>query len=538
MPQRFILWLLYIVLFPWHVCYAQWKQETFIIGADFNPAPLSLSSGDSIQYVADVQAAKDAYINLFMGYTNTGRYLDSNYIQYQLQTIEKYGIRMLYKVTDNFTLKNADQVFNFCVGLDSIIGKILIGYNIQDEPRLSDLLNVNNWNVAIAQRDPQRLGYVNLLPIYGFQSRKEYENYLTEFLANPHDLNVSLGVVSYDFYPFVYGEMRPDYFYNLSIIRKMAGGRPFWFYVQSVQHSIYDDPTQYQLEFQIFCPIAYGAKGYVFYTYETIPHSNNYTYGDAIISRNGTPSDKYAMISKINRYVHDIAGPVVMNSDFLGVFHVSNQPFGQSLPSDEFVNADMPVISQVSDQNIFAGIFHSRLNKSEYNVIFVNKADKSLKNVPISIRGNHVGHIMFSRKLDDDVRTANFKFISSTYDASSNLTRLVLDFAPGELRVLKVLNMDNAYEDVIYPKEFNVSVYPNPISSSARIVCSLSQSASVSIGIYGMDGRLRQLILPLTHLAPGKYYLYFDKPKVETGFYIIALKANGKFRASAKILLN
>ncbi|HVW99075.1 MAG TPA: hypothetical protein VHA52_01330, partial [Candidatus Babeliaceae bacterium] len=54
-------------------CDAQWKQAQFVIAADFNPAPLSFSSVDSNQYVNAVKSAKGAGINLFMGYTNTGR---------------------------------------------------------------------------------------------------------------------------------------------------------------------------------------------------------------------------------------------------------------------------------------------------------------------------------------------------------------------------------------------------------------------------------------------------------------------------------
>ncbi|HVW99454.1 MAG TPA: T9SS type A sorting domain-containing protein, partial [Candidatus Babeliaceae bacterium] len=448
-----------------------------------------------------------------------------------------YGLKMLYKIPDNFSVNNDDQVFGFSLGLDSALRSVLYGYNIQDEPRVTDIVNVNNWNVAISQKDSRKLGYVNLLPVYGFESHQQYESYLREFLSNAHNLTIPLSVVSYDFYPFTNVGMRLDYFYNLSLINRMADSRPFWFYVQTVSHSIYDDPTQFQLEFQIFCPLVYGAKGYVFYTYETIPVSKNYSYGDAIISRSGEPSNKYQIISAINHYVHDIPAPVIMNSTFLGAFHVSNATYGQYIPQDEYVSEKMPVLSQISNQNVLAGIFKSNINDGEYNVLIMNKADIPLDNIPLSIRGDQVGHVMLSRKLNDSPNLSNFKFINSSYDEASNLTRLSINLAPGELRVLKVLYMNDPLEKVNYPTKFGLSVYPNPLASTGTIVYSLSQSSTVSLKIFSTDGRLRKTILPPVHLAPGKYYYYLSALNLRPGLYIITMLANDEYRGSQKLVV-
>ena len=116
-----------------------------------------------------------------------------------------------------------------------------------------------------------------------------------------------------------------------------------------------------------FSPLAYGAKGLIYFTYS---RPNSTDYRTALIDDNGVPTPNYAVVKQINHYIRDIVGPVVMNSVHLGTFHKSNHPTEEPIPNDQKINANTPLIADVNNDNILIGLFQDAAN---YFALVVNK---------------------------------------------------------------------------------------------------------------------------------------------------------------------
>ena len=135
-------------------------------------------------------------------------------------------------------------------------------------------------------------------------------------------------------------------------------------------HSNYTDPTEYQLNFSVFCPLAYGAKGIIYFTYETIPERYGVKFGDAIIDKYGNPTKKYYTVKTINQYVAEVIGPVIMNSTKVGTFHVSEQSGNEVIDKSQVLTNSN--ILKIDNSNILVGIFKSNTSAVRY-LLLVNK---------------------------------------------------------------------------------------------------------------------------------------------------------------------
>jgi hypothetical protein len=262
----------------------------------------------------------------------------------------------------------------------------LFGYNLGDEPRTEDAPAVKNWIAHIKANDPEKLAYVNLLPAYGFKKRSAYEAYLDSLVGDPVPLRRP-DVVSYDHYPFFRnGKIRRDYFYNLRIVREKAGVRPLWTYVQSADHLTYVDPTAAHLRFMAFCPLAYGAKGIGYFTYG-LPESEDYR--DALVNACDVQTPKYTVAKAINWYLEKIAGPVVMQSDWRGAFHVSKKP---TMEKDVLLSRkNAPCISAVDNDSCLVGLFQSCSPSATWYCLVVNKSIESVRGVRVGFKGSFSG---------------------------------------------------------------------------------------------------------------------------------------------------
>ncbi|MCS7224207.1 MAG: beta-galactosidase, partial [Armatimonadetes bacterium] len=187
----------------------------------------------------------------------------------------------------------------------------LFGYYIKDEPNASEFPNLAKVHRRLLELDPQSVPYINLFPTYASQEQlgtATYEEYVDQFLQM-----IRPKVLSYDHYAFLEGKDRTDYFLNMELIRLKAlqVGIPFWFILLSTPAKYYRTPTEGELRWQVYTSLAYGAKGIMYFTYWTVDYEG---WGDGIIRRDGTRSERYEIVKEINREVK-VLGPLLLELD-------------------------------------------------------------------------------------------------------------------------------------------------------------------------------------------------------------------------------
>jgi len=505
----------------------QWYKENFIIGTFFDPAiELMDNVLDSDKYLKNVELAQDAYFNLFTG---VGVSLDMKEYLKLVNIHDSLGIFTLYSLRYGFSSFNS----RFGQGNSYNLEKSNIeGWNLKDEPHISEsdtLLNLANYYYKKAS---DKLVYVNLLPIYGFETKPEYEDYLDAYLTD-----TTLKVASFDFYPFHETYFQGTYFTNLQMITERAKDRPVWVCPLTVKHATYLDPERYHLYFMVFGPLAYGIKGITYYTYETIKKSeSNYVYENALIDTLSTPTSKYFIVKDINRFVSQLAGPVIMNSTRIGTYHVSEAPFDLEPLDQKYLLNDMtPLISTISNTNILTGVFRSNADPSSYYLFMHNKNDQSYSNIYVSLKGNHHNNISVSAPVEEFASAKDtFNLPDTYYNSTYNETSFYVDFKPGELRIVKVMGVDSL---LIKRSDYNleISVAPNPVYDLIETRFVLAGNSSISLNLVSQNGTLAKGLLSNNYLNKGTHARSFNISGVNKGVYIVQLVAGGK-TASCKIL--
>jgi plastocyanin len=74
-------------------------------------------------------------------------------------------------------------------------------------------------------------------------------------------------------------------------------------------------------------------------------------------------------------------------------------------------------------------------------------------------------------------------------------------------------------------RDFNFTVYPNPVRSKSALNISLKKNDQVSLKIFSINGKLVSNYLE-QKMNAGEYTLHFDGAKFETGIYIMQLKTS------------
>lgn len=158
------------------------------------------------------------------------------------------------------------------------------GLNVYDEPcsdyftysgsTSKNITEIKN-KALLLNKYSNLLGYVNLYPDYNQDGSLDgrYEGYLETYIKNCNPT-----VLSYDDYPFADGESVENcewYFNNLAIIRNYASDANIPFigyigtgedYTQNVTSTTNTLPTNEQLKWNVNTLLAYGAKGYNWFT--------------------------------------------------------------------------------------------------------------------------------------------------------------------------------------------------------------------------------------------------------------------------------
>jgi hypothetical protein len=176
------------------------------------------------------------------------------------------------------------------------------GYFIGDEPGAGAFPALAQTFAYLAEKDPDHPAYVNLYPNYcpphGLGT-PTYDQYIQQWLAQAKP-----AILSYDHYHFMSKYDRPGFFSNLAVVRREAlkANVPFWQIALAINHFDYRLPTEAEKRFEAMQTLAYGGKGFMYFTY----WQPGKDWGTAIIQLDGTRTHQYDEVKRINRDVQAI----------------------------------------------------------------------------------------------------------------------------------------------------------------------------------------------------------------------------------------
>ncbi len=242
----------------------------------------------------------------------------------------------------------------------------LWGYYVTDEPNASQFEQLATVNRYLLKRDPKHIPFINLFPTYALPEQlgnPTYRDHVASFLQI-----VRPKLLSYDHYALFKDSIRPDYFENMEIIRQQALQHkvPFNYILLSIPHFAYRTPSEADLRWQVNTALAYGARGIMYFTYDSVrnmPASE--AWGDAIIDRQGQRTARYEQVKQINSELKRLA-PTLMQLTSLGVYHTPPVPNGAAgIPENN-------LLKRIAGGPLVIGQFRSQ--DGQRYMMFVNRS--------------------------------------------------------------------------------------------------------------------------------------------------------------------
>ena len=265
----------------------------------------------------------------------------------------------------------------------------MAGYHIIDEPYdCSPYAPVQNKLGAL---DPDAITDVNFLPGGVYPSMLEYELRMDDYCKLLGEESVTY--LSFDNYPFGPVEGTVDeaaLFGNFEACRR-AGLRnrvPTAYYIQAVGgfNNSYRRPDEGQLTYHMASALAYGFKWVKYWSwfvpdYGTDPENTTYNdYTDAIIGKDGKPTDLYPIATELHQRAHTI-GPILVDCEAVEVYHSGNRSTSavyEKIPADFFAQPK-------GNEYAILSLLHNFETGEQYLMI-VNKNMKSESTLEFVLR--------------------------------------------------------------------------------------------------------------------------------------------------------
>lgn len=345
--------------------------------------------------------------------------------------------------------------------------KSFVGMLTKDEPSIPEFENQNKYRKVLEDAGyGELLNYCNLLPVwapvYALRGEKpwssmmalsgkqasaddvsctnaEYQEYVNKFV----DI-VKPSFLSFDNY-CVIGEFPGTgnrYFENMRIIADKAQEVhiPFWAFNLTTGHGSYRIPTEADIQWQVNCALAYGAKGIQYFCYqmpwETKPDPGWQYLGGSYIDINGQKTQQYEYGKRMNKQISEM-DKVLMNSTRVELNYLNGGicDFDNSgaVQKDNF--RELSKVS--SDGNLLMGCFD---HQGKTAIYFVNN---NLEN-PLS------ANAQFSNYVEANMYTNNGV-------SKMNGQALTFNLEPGRAMLLELTNYEGDF-DVIDASSANVSV--------------------------------------------------------------------------------
>lgn len=470
--MRFIFVFIFSLLLTSLLC-AQWKQQEFIIGTFWGPrltGNQDLNNQDQVREDLErYRLIKDAGVDMLLFPYGEDNAAITPVESYNLNIAAKAGLKYIVwdsKISiaggwdkdqpkNNFKSSKISAALSHYRELGTVYKNSLLGFVIKDEPapvniNPSHLQQTRESIKLLRQFDRSKLAYINLLPVYFTQldavkkawgktnDHRAYEAYLDSYLFNPSDPSAEPDVVSFDHYLSI--SKGVDYFYNLYIVRKKAGNKPMWFYsdVRATRSEFLFSDDAYS-RFVVFAPLAYGAKGIIYYTWS----SADTRIGPVRQHEPKKTTEKYQLVKDMSRYIARAVGPAIMTSDYLGTYHTGDFVYKEAsientevLIPEQKLSSQAPFVQSISADNCMVGVFQNKTTKEIYLLIVNRGYNNRFPTISpqVTLKGNYSGKV-------SEAPFPGGKYSKKTATYKNNTTQFTIsNLRPGEGRLIKLGN--------------------------------------------------------------------------------------------------
>jgi hypothetical protein len=264
----------------------------------------------------------------------------------ELDVAARHGLRA--ELHDGLLVPESLEVPAQREKLDALISRVrnhpaLYAYYITDEPNATNFPALGKLVAYLRQRDPAHLAYINLFPTYANNAQLGTTGDKIPAYKMHLDLYVDIvkpSLISYDHYQFTTKGDTPDYFLNLSMIRRAAQEArvPFLNIVQAATWAAsMRVPKPDEMRYLVYTTMAYGAQGISYYVYYCTGHTGMVAQAD------GTTTVLYDALKSLNREFVAITSQLQPYHS-LGVYHCGMQPPGtEPLPTEAVFRPDPPL---------------------------------------------------------------------------------------------------------------------------------------------------------------------------------------------------
>lgn len=244
----------------------RWWERFFVIASYYDPPIATPRNVDSVW-----SEAKTAGINLLTGFQqiHIPTFINTDEL---IQKTSEYDFHLLldaYWLYDAYGYGHSIDSVNLYRTIDSLLSISGVeGINLMDEP--DDINKVDFCRTVIQyirEHHPEKLCLVNLLPSHSVPIGVTYDT-----LAKDTAL---MQAVCYDnYHQFATINDIPEdstYYIDLTHYRKLADKRPLWCVILTTEGRLCQKDTAWQkayIRLGAFAPMAYGAKGLLYYTYD------------------------------------------------------------------------------------------------------------------------------------------------------------------------------------------------------------------------------------------------------------------------------
>lgn len=322
----------------------------FMISA-FWPPTAQYTTAEQYDYLAD------AHIDYIQNVSTTD--LQGQAINMEMATLAAER-GMLVGVSDprlNQSLSLTDQEIRDVVAeYENVPG--VGGFYLRDEP-----YNANPYGrvyQAIKDEADWLYPYLNFLPMFAYPDRATYQSQVDDFAELA--LTDQVDYLMYDMYPF---GVAPDSLNYRGMLDNMDAMRveglennvKTGLYIQSV--GLLDaagNPVGFrrtdaaEIRYEVNAALAYGYKQLSYFTWFTPTDRPGETFTDAIIAPDGTRTDLYEPVSRLNAEVHAL-GPTLMGLNAVEVYLHGPDLFGQpAIPTGfiaDFADDDNVIVSRM-----------------------------------------------------------------------------------------------------------------------------------------------------------------------------------------------
>lgn len=294
------------------------------------PTPGEITIGASTPIPDGIEPTRAAYEELIdcgfnLGLTNG----TLDYFKNQFKLIKGLNFKYLIQNDNLFTEKRKEFIKAFQDEPN------FAGWKFKDEPKYSDLNQLQRQYDALLKDDNTNLIYINLVGVID----KTFTGPFTKF-SDYLDLiqqKFRPEIWSFDYYPILVkdGKVKIDYETFYSVLEDFKNisnktGRPFWSYCESMAYKAksYSRPaaTEEYLRFEAFTALAYGAQGIVYWTYGQRNSNSVETYTSALVNLNGKKSKAWQSAKKVNAEIKKY-NEVFFNCKVKDLKHTGNKTY-------------------------------------------------------------------------------------------------------------------------------------------------------------------------------------------------------------------